>query len=442
MVARTLRSFVLPLFLASFAAAHAGIADHVQRGSAAGIDVYVDHTSVPDLVVVTGCLPAGDVFNPAGDPAVAQLTAGMLDNGTMRHDKAALAQQLESLGASISFTSGPEVVTFSARCLKDDLPTVIALLAEELRTPAFAADEFAKYQKHLVGLLRERLESTSARAGEAFARAVFPSGNPNRPASTGEMIAAVQRTTVGQLRAFHAAHYGAAHLTLVAVGDVELDALTPLLTRDFAGWSGGSPLPAPGPAAAAPVEPRTETVTVPGKASVDIVLGQATGLRFRDADTLALRAGTMILGSGFTSRLMGTVRDREGLTYGIGASLQDDTFTAGSFRISATFAPALLARGLASTRRQLQQWCAGGVTEAELAAKKQNMVGSFEVDLATTDALARNILLAVERGVGVAWLDTYPQQVKALTTAEVNAAIHRYLAPDQMTCVEAGTIGR
>lgn len=443
MAAHRFRSLVLRagLLLCSLPAANAGIAGKVMRGSAAGIDVYVDHTSVPDLVEVIGYLPAGDVFNPPSDPAVARLTAGMLNNGTTQHDKLALARQLESLGASISFSAGPEVVTFNARCLKQDLPAVLALLAEELRAPAFPADEFAKFQKHLVGELRLQLASTSARAHEAFARAVFPAGNPNRPARTEEMIRAVERTTVGQLRRFHAAHYGTAHLVLVAVGDVELEPLAALLAKDFDGWTGGTALPADVPAPGPAEGPRVRTVFVPGKASVDVVLGQATGLRYRDADTLALTAGTLILGRGFTSRLMATVRDREGLTYGIGAGLANDTFTGGSFQVSATFAPALLERGLASTGRELDRWCAGGVTDAELAARKENMVGSFDVDLATTDGLAQAILLAVERGVGVAWLDSYPERVQALTTAEVNAAIRRHLSPETMTLVQAGTIG-
>ena len=56
------------------------------------------------------------------------------------------------------------------------------------------------------------------------------------------------------------------------------------------------------------------------------MLGQATGLRYRDPDALPLRVGTAVLGHGFTGRLMGTVRDREGLTYGIGAGLSEDSY--------------------------------------------------------------------------------------------------------------------
>ena len=94
-----------------------------------------------------------------------------------------------------------------------------------------------------------------------------------------------------------------------------------------------------------------------------------------------------IFGSGFTSRLMSTVRDKEGLTYHIGASVADDTFNDGDWRINATFAPSLLDKGLASTQRELLRWSQDGVTAAELEARKNDLVGSFQVGLATTDGI-------------------------------------------------------
>ncbi len=422
--------------------ARAGVAEGIQHGTVAGFDVYVDHTAVQELVVVRGYFPAGDVFNPPDNPALAALTAGMLDKGTTTHTKLALARQLEGMGATISFGADSEVLSFSARCLRGDLPVVVALLAEQLRTPAFAPEEFAKYQKQMIGALKRRLDNPSARADEAFARAIFPAGHPNRPATVDELIAAVQTTKPEDLRAFHAAHYGPAHLKLVAVGDVDQGELATALQKGFTGWTGGSAQPTSVAKAAGVDAANDQTVFIPGKTSVNLVMGQATGLRYRDADSLALRAGTAILGSGFTGRLMSTVRDREGLTYGIGAGVSDDSYVDGSFQVQATFAPSLLERGVTSTRREVNKWWQDGVTDAELDARKVNLVGSFQVGLATTDGLAQNILTALQREVGPEWLDLYPSRVQSLTTAQVNTAIKKYLDPQKMVLIKAGTVGQ
>ena len=81
---------------------------------------------------------------------------------------------------------------------------------------------------------------------------------------------------------------------------------------------------------------------------------------------------TSVLGTGFTGRLMSSVRDKEGLTYGIGASISDDTYNDGAFGISASFAPQLLDKGLASTQRELRKWWRDGVRAEELAERKQS----------------------------------------------------------------------
>jgi zinc protease len=171
-----------------------------------------------------------------------------------------------------------------------------------------------------------------------------------------------------------------------------------------------------------------------------VVLGQATGLKYSDPDSLALRVGTAVLGHGFTGRLMGTVRDKEGLTYNIGAGISQDAIADGAWDISASFAPTLLDKGVASTRRELQKWWADGITETELADRKQGLVGGYFVGLSTSGGVAGAILVAIQRGYDLTWLDGYPEAIKALTRTQVNTAIKTHLDPAKMVLVEAGSV--
>ena len=176
------------------------------------------------------------------------------------------------------------------------------------------------------------------------------------------------------------------------------------------------------------------------KTSVTVILGQPSGLRYRDPDYQALRLGTIVLGRGFTGRLMANVRDKEGLTYDIYATTDNDTRCDGDWRIQASFAPALLEKGLASLRRQLDDWYENGITDDELARRKSDLVGSYKVGLATTEGMAASLLAAINRGYDPSWLDEFPKKVEALTTAEVNTAIKRHLNPAHMVLIEAGTL--
>lgn len=417
----------------------AQIAPRVARTNISGIDVLLYPTGVKNVVNIRGSLPAGDVFSAGTNPAVATLTGILLDQGTTTQDKFAIAAQLEAVGATLDFSVGNELVEISAKCLKKDVPLVIALIAEQLRSPALSAEEFEKAKKQYAGNIKRSLESTDFLAGEAAALALYPIGHPNRPTPHAEMLAAIESATLADVKAFHAKHYGPAHMTLTAVGDLDIPQIQGELAKAFAGWTGGVALPAALPASPGD-SAKEQVVFMPEKTSVSVILAQPSRLRYGQDDYQALRVATAILGSGFTGRLMGNVRDKEGLTYGINARLASDTFADGDFRIAATFAPNLLDKGVASTQRQLTLWYGEGVTDKEVTDRKTNLIGTFKVALATTDGMANQLLATVNRGLPLSWLDTYPTEIAALTPAQVNGAIKKHLNPDKMVLIKAGTV--
>ena len=419
----------------------ASMAEHAQRAITAGIDVITYQTNVKDMVVIVAALPAGDAMAEPGNIAVPTLSGMMLDRGTKLLDMFAIADKLDSVGAEVAFDVGPQSLHVKAKCLKKDLPLVMGLIASELRTPALLPAEFSKAKQQFVGGLQASAQNSGARAREAFERSIYPEGHPNRPHTLAEFVAAAKSASLDEVKAFQAKYYGPAHMTMVVAGDVSDSETRAEIARGFTGWTGGQDFIRGSAKSSAASAAREVTVPLADKPSVTGILGQATGLRYRDPDALALRVGTAILGRGFTGRLMAAVRDREGLTYGINAVVGDDSIADGAWDISASFAPALLQKGIASTRRELDKWWKDGVTAQELAARKQGIIGDYLVGLSTTGGLADQILTNVQRGYDVSWLDGYSQAVNAVTLAQVNAAIKAHLNPESMVLVEAGSVG-
>ncbi len=233
------RFHVLIGLLFAAMSASADMAEHAQRSQVAGIDLVTYVTGVKDVVIIHGALPAGDAFAGAGNAAVPTLTGMMLDRGTRAMDQFAIAQQLENVGAEISFGVGTQSLEIRAKCLKKDLPLVIGIIAAELRTPALSAQEFAKAKQQFSGLLESSLQSTEARSQEAFRRAVFAAGHPSRPHTLEEFLAAAKAATLDEVKAFHAKYYGPAHLTLVLAGDVSDAMAAEEVGKAFGGWTGG-----------------------------------------------------------------------------------------------------------------------------------------------------------------------------------------------------------
>lgn len=420
--------------------AAAGIADKIDRSDINGIDLLTLKTGVKNVVTIKGSLPLGNAASPANNPAIAYLAGSMLDKGTVDKDKFAIAAELEGVGATLSFGVGNETLNINGKCLAKDVPLVISLIAEQLRHPAMNDAEFEKVKKQYVAALKHAMDDTNQRAASAFSRAIYPIGHPNRKTPPEEIITAVEHTALDEVKAFHAEYYGPAYLTLILVGDVDSTEIKTDVTKSFAGWTGGKKPELPAVVGGDVDAAHDQIEFMADKTNVTVVWGEATGLRYSDADALALRLGTDVLGGGFTARLMGNVRDKEGLTYGIYGYMANDTLRDGDWRIWANFAPNLLDKGIESTKRQLELWHDQGITAEEFAKKKSEFIGSYKVGLSTSDGMANNILNAIQRGYGLERLDEYPAAVEALTLEQVNTAIKKHLDPAKMVIIKAGTV--
>ncbi|WGY67055.1 insulinase family protein [Burkholderia cepacia] len=421
-------------------AAQAGIADRVVRAQAGSIALLTYPMSPHEMVSLSGVMPLGDAdaASKTANPAVPLLTGMLLQEGSARRDKVAISALLDSLGAQLSFQSDGGYVGIHGQCLTKDLPTLIDLMAEQLRQPAFKPEELAKAKTRLEAAVRNAGENPSVRASEALYRSIYPDAHLNAPVPRERMLEAIAAATLDDIKAFHRTYYGPAHMTLVVVGGADPRRLQSMVTEAFAGWSGGKDLVRQSPPPKAS-QADTQRIAMKDKASISVMLGQAIDLRANDADYLPLSAAVNVLGNGFTGRLMASVRDKEGLTYGIRASLSGLSLMDGGFFITSSFAPPLLDKGVASTRHILDAWWKQGITQAELDARKDGMIGRHQVAMETTGQMAAMLSQTVLQDRPLSDLDTYPQRIRALTVDQVNTAIRKYLNPDKMVWIEAGT---
>ncbi len=404
-----------------------------------GVRVLSMKTGVKDVVTIRGSFMAGNYFSGA-NKAIADLTVAMLDQGTTKRDKFSIAGELEKLGARLNFTTGNETVNFTARCLKADVPTVINILAEELRMPLFDEKALANVKKRKLAAYKQNLESTDTRALETLYEKIFPADHPNYGVATQQMIADIEKVTAGDLKEFYKKNYGPASMILVAVGDVDSKELQNQVRKNFDGWSGGVQFTRPKKISSAAASVSPIVVPMKDKTSVSLLIGTGIGIQRDEKDFLPLFVGSYILGGNFSARLMSTVRDNEGLTYGINSFFDGHQYSDGSWQVIATFSPDLLKKGLASTQKQIAMWLEKGVTEDELKAKKSTITGSYKVGLSTTNGMATQILSVVQRNLSLDFLDQYPDKINAMTAKDVNDAIQKYIKAENLYIVAAGSI--
>ena len=139
-------------------------------------------------------------------------------------------------------------------------------------------------------------------------------------------------------------------------------------------------------------------MNIDDKTSSDVYIGQSVNVTEDSDDYLKLMMGIYILGGNFSARLMQSVRDEQGLTYGIGSTITGCGYgTTGHWYTWGTFSPNLVDKGIKSTLNVIDKWFNEGITEKELAAKKTTLIGSFKVSLDTTSGLIDKILTNIKK---------------------------------------------
>ena len=365
----------------------------------------------------------------------------MLERGTKRRTKLQLANDLESVGAQHAFSADPFAVNIAGRALARDLPLLIKTIAEELREPAFPADELEKLKQQVIAIVKEQQSNTGYRARERFTQIIFDDASPFYIHPGDRVIESIGSITVEDVRSFYMRFYGGRSLILSIAGDVQTEEVRRQFEDTFGSFIGPASVdvnvkdPEPQPST------RREIVLVKEKASVDVLLGSAASLRRDSSDYYAAVIANSALGeSTLSSRLGLRVRDQEGLTYGINSRFRAPSLAAGPWYVGVSVNPHNVEKAIDSALKVLRDYVQNGIRPDELADEKSSAIGSFKVGLATNSGLAQAMWNAEFYKLGADYIDRYPQIIQAVSVEEVNAAIRKYFRPDQLTVVIAGDI--
>jgi zinc protease len=389
-------------------------------------------------VAIHGLVKAGAIYDAAEKGGLSSFVAAMLDRGTANRTALDQAEALESIGASLRYDGGPETATFSGNALAEDIGTVLAVLADALRNPAFAPDQIEKARDEQIIRVKVAEENTAFVASKVANEILFSPGHPfhHSPIGTEASLGAIARD---DLTSFHAAHYGPNTVVLVLVGDIDPRATIEQVTQSFGDWRKlESPAPFAVPRIAPPDRAERRTVRMEGKSQVDVVYA-LPGLSRTDPDYYpAMIMNYLLGGSSLSSRLMDNLRDKQGLVYGVYSNLNAG-IGAGPIQIRAGTNPANADRTAKEIWTQVKQMHEAGPTPTELGEAKSYMTGVFPVRLETNSGVAAQLLGAELYELGIDYIERYVAIINSVSLEEVRAAARKYLGPRGYALAIAGS---
>ena len=375
------------------------------------------------------------------------LTASMLQRGTKTRSYAQIRDAFDKAKAQVYFYGGGQTAGVAIQTDKAHLPAVLDVVLDCLRNPTFPADEFEKLKQERLAGLEAQKQDPQALAFNLARRLSepWPKDHIMATPSYEEQIASLKATTVNDVRAFYKQFYGAQSATLAVVGTFDEPALRQRVDKQLGSWRAATPY-ARIPLKIFPVATTTQSLQTTDKANAMFVTMLKYPLRDDSPDYPAVYMANYILGDGFlNSRLATRIRQKEGVSYGVGSWVSaDDNDEVGSFNSYAIYNPDNSARLEAAYREELERLAKDGITADELKAAKSAALQAFQVQRADDRNVASTWTqyLTNNRNRTYAYDAELEQRIAALTPEQVSAAARKYLDYKNLVIVKAGDFAR
>ena len=403
-----------------------------------GITVLMRTNPASPSIYMNGFFNGGSIFDPDDQLGLADFTALALMRGNARHSFQELYDLLETAGASLHFDAAVHNARFAGRALAEDLPLLLNLLAECLTQPAFPLDQLEKLRAQLFTGLTMRNQDTGSMASLRFEELLYGSHPYSRPVEGHlETLPNIQRK---DLIDFHHKYYGPRDMTIVIVGGIDPEAAFAQVQQALGNWHNPAQIPSPEPVALPdyPAQTIRQHIELPGKSQSDLVMGWFGPMR-NSPDYFPLSVGNNILGQfGMMGRIGSSVREKAGLAYYASTSL-GASLIGGSWLVAAGVNPANLERAIDLILIELQRFVNETVSDEELSNSKANFTGRLPMAFESNAGVASGLWNIERHQLGLDYYQLYPQRIAAITAEQILQTTCRYLDPQRLVIVDAGT---
>ena len=422
---------VLTLWLTLTATLAAAAVEIEEITTPGGIEAWlVNEPSIP-FVALEIRIEGGASLDAPGKRGATNLMMALIEEGAGDMDARAFQTRREELAARFRFNAGDDLVSISAEVLTENRDEALALLRDALVTPRFDQDAIDRVRAQVLSGIASDAKRPNTIASNAFYAAAFPD-HPYGSSMDGT-VESVSGLTRDDIVAAHRAALVRDRVYVGAVGDITAEELGPLLDALLGDLpTGGPDLP-----------PDIDFALDGGKTVIEFETPQSvalfghSGIERADPDYLAAYILNEYLGGGGESVLMQEVREKRGLTYGVGTYLVPK-FHAAMLIGQVASANATIAEAIEVTRAEWARVAADGMTQEELDEFKTFMTGEYPLRFDGNADIA-SILVGMQIiGLPSDYVLNRNDILAAVTLEDVNRVARELLRPEDLHFVVVG----
>jgi zinc protease len=401
-----------------------------------GAVVIVSETRKTPAVTINLAMRAGSMFDPDDAPGATHLLSRVIDRGTATRPAAAIAEELDDRGISLTIGVTRHLFSVVCTCLARDFEAILRLLGDIVMAPAVPDAELATRKGEVITAIRQDEDNPAVRAVEGLFGLLYGPRHPYGRRAKGT-IGSVEAITREQLLTLHRERFAPGGISVVVVGDVDGARVLDVASGVFGQWRASPAPPVALPPAPVARERRRLVIPMMNKAQADIAYGFTTITR-SDPAYYAFWLMNNALGQyALGGRLGDNIRERQGMAYYVSSAFEPNVIE-GPLLIRAGVSAANVDRAIASIDEELVAVRRDGLTQKELSESRQYLIGSLPRALETNAGIAQFLQTAEFFGLGLDYHLRLPALLGAVTLEEVNTAARRAVDPDRAAIVVAG----
>ena len=379
--------------------------------------IFEEDKSLPIVGMQLVFRESGSLFDGKLD-GLSKFTASMLREGTKSLGAVGFAKQLEDEAINLNTATGNETFVFEMSSLKEQFPKGIKLLKELIEDPNFT-DESLKKVKLLQLSKLEQKEDDFDYIAALNLRMILFKGTPLAHPFIGTKES-INKITLEDVKKFYKEHIVLKRVVVVIGGDISKEdaknEVKKVLSHLSIGERGKLDF------YKAQTTPTLKEVYKDTKQAY-IYFGTPYNLKSTDEEAYKARVATFILGAGgFGSRLLETIRVKNGLAYSANASLYLN-MTNSSMRGYLQTKLENQQKAIELVKKVIRDFVENGVTQKELDSAKKFLLGSEPLRNETLHQRLNKAFMNYYKGKPLDYDKQVLENIEKLSLKELNSYI-------------------
>ena len=395
-----------------------------------GMVVLAVENSAADIIAARIFLRSGTRYEPREKAGISHLLAAVLTKGTEKLSSMEIAERVESVGASLSTDAAADYFLVSLKTVSADFEEMLYLTGELLRSPTFPTAEVELEKRVTLQGIRSQQEQPFSIAFEQLRTAIYQ----NHPYSLSSL--GTEETTANisadDIIDYHKTYFRPDNIVISIVGRIIPAEAIALVEKVFTDWPAPSEKLIPPQIPSIISKPKQMMNPQPTQQSI-VMLGYLAASVY-NPDYMPLKLLNTYLGNGLSSRLFVELREKRGLAYEVSA-LYPTRIDQSPFVVYMGTAPENTSIALLSLQNEVERLFRVELTEDELQASKNKLLGQYALGKQTNTQIAQILGWYETIGLGVEFDTRFNQEISAITIAEMKEVASRYFIEPYISIV-------